>query len=365
MSEIGIADPQVGKAEMECIADVLASGQLTDGETVREFEREFARYCSTGHGVATCNGTAALHAALEAVGIEPARGVITTPFTFVATANVIRLAGGVPVFADIDPETYTIDPHSVESILRDSPQAIDAILAVHLYGLPADMDHLKDLAETYDLALVEDAAQAHGARYEGEPIGSLSDVGCFSFYPTKNMTTGEGGMVVTDRADLAEDVRRFINHGRDDGSHEHVQLGHNYRMTDIAAGIGMSQLRRLPDFLSARRENAAYLTNRLPSSRVTPPYVPSDRTHAYNQYTVRCEDRDRVREDCDSRGIETGLYYPYCIPDLPAYEGFSPQTPHAHRASEEVLSLPVHPGLSTADLDEIADVFTEVETVRD
>ena len=213
---IPIANPEIGSAEKDGVLDVLESGMLADGPVVREFEDDFAAYCGTEHAVATSNGTTALHAAMEGLGLGEGDRVITTPFSFIASANAIRLAGAEPVFADIDPATYNIDPESVEETIQAYDGEIDAILAVHLYGLPAAVEQLAKLAESYDAYLIEDAAQAHGATVNGERVGSIGDVGCFSFYPTKNMTTGEGGMVVTDDDAIAEGAARFVNHGRTD-----------------------------------------------------------------------------------------------------------------------------------------------------
>lgn len=354
---IPIANPDIGDAERDGVVSVLESGYIASGDVVAEFETEFAEFCGTDRAVATANGTAALHATCEALDVE-GEGVITSPFSFVATANSIRLAAGEPVFADIDPETYTLDPDAVEDLLEERDD-VAAIMPVHLYGLPADMPRFRELADEYGVALIEDAAQAHGATVEGRPVGSFGDAACFSFYPTKNMTTGEGGMVTTDDPDIAAGVRQFINHGRDgDGAYAHASVGHNFRMTNIAAALGRAQLDRLPEFTEARRENARQLTEELADTSVETPTVPDDRTHVYHQYTVRCDDRDALRSALDDRGIDTAVYYPTCIHDLEAYEGYSADVPAAQRATEEVLSLPVHPNVSTADADRIAEAVT-------
>jgi len=358
MRDVSIAQPSIGTSEITSVIDVLESRQLADGDVVRSFEMEFAEYCGTEQGVATTNGTTALHATLESADIEPGDGVVTTPFSFVATANAIRFAGAIPHFVDIDPETFNLDPHSVEETVREHQDHIEAILAVHLYGLPAQMDHLRDIADTYDLLLVEDAAQAHAARFQGEPVGSLADAACFSFYPTKNMTTGEGGMVTTDRDDIAEGVRRFIDHGRGEGSYEHDQLGHNFRMTNLAAAIGREQLTRLPEFTVARRENAERLTERLADIDVRTPTVPDDRQHVYHQYTVRCENREELRSRLADAGVETGVYYPNVIYELEAYDWLDGDAPEAERAADEVLSLPVHPNVTDEGIDRIVDAVS-------
>ncbi|WP_313696284.1 DegT/DnrJ/EryC1/StrS family aminotransferase [Halorarum halobium] len=345
---IPIANPRIGDAESEGVQRVLESGQLADGEEVRRFEDEFSEFCGAAHGVATTNGTTALHATFEALGIGEGDAVVTTPFSFVASANAVRLAGAEPVFADVHPSTFTLDPREVEAVVRERDD-VEAILAVHLYGLPAAMDHLREIADEHDLALVEDAAQAHGAEFDRRRVGSFGDAACFSFYPTKNMTTGEGGMVTTDRAELAERVARFADHGRISG-YEHGEVGHNFRMTSLCAAIGRAQLPKLTDHTIARRGHAAYLTKRLSDAGVITPNEPPGSRHVYHQYTVRHDDRDGLREHLADAGVGSGIYYPVPIHEQPAYEGFDADCPVAERAAEQVLSLPVHPSLSTDDL---------------
>lgn len=349
---VPIADPKLGTAEQDAVRDVLESGTLTNGEQVRQFESEFASFCDSTHGVATTNGTTALHAALEALDIGDGDRVLTTPFTFVATANAIRFAGAEPVFVDIDPETYNIDPEKVEKKIRALDGDVAGILAVHLYGHPADLDRLTTLAEQYEIPLIEDAAQAHGATYRGNPVGSVGNVGCFSFYPTKNMTTGEGGMIVTDSDDIADRARQFINHGRN-GHYDHERVGHNFRMTDIAAAIGRVQLNRLPSFLHARRHNANQLRDGLATLSFGLPHERRHTTHAYHQFTIRSERRDELRTHLDEFGVDTGIYYPTPVHRQPAYSSVSDSLPVAERAASEVLSIPVHPELSSEDINTV------------
>ena len=353
MNSISIASPDLGEEEQRRVVEVIEDGHVADGPLVRQFESEFAQYCGADHAVGTSNGTTALHTAFEALGIGEGDRVVTTPFSFIASANAIRFAGAEPVFVDVDPETYNLDPHAVEEAARE--RDVDAVLAVHLYGLPAAMDHLRDVADDHDLALIEDAAQAHGAEYDGQPVGSLGDAACFSFYPTKNMTTGEGGMITTDREEVAERAARFINHGRTE-TYEHAEVGHNFRMTSIAAAIGRAQLTKLPDNVDARRSNAATLTDAIEGvASVTAPTEPAGREHAYHQYTVRCEDRDALRAHLDERGIGVGVYYPLPIHEQPAYADVSASAPEAERAADEVLSLPVHQDLDEDDLRRMTD----------
>jgi dTDP-4-amino-4,6-dideoxygalactose transaminase len=363
MGEVPIAAPELGEAERRRVLDVLDSGMLTAGEEAAAFEREFADYCDTDHAVGTSNGTTALHAALEAVGVGPGDLVVTTPFSFVATANAIRFAGGVPRFADVDSETFNLDPERVERTIEAADDPVAAIVPVHLYGLPAEMDRLREIADEHDAALVADAAQAHGAEYHGDRVGSLADAATFSFYPTKNMTTGEGGMVTTDDPAVEAELRRFVNHGRptEGETYDHVQLGHNFRMTDIAAALGRAQLQRLPEFVEARRSNAERLDEALADAPVEPPVEPEGTRHAYHQYTVRTSDREALRERLADHGVDTAVYYPQPIPETKAYEYTSAEVPAAARLSEEVLSLPVHPGLDDADLERIAGAFERQE----
>jgi dTDP-4-amino-4,6-dideoxygalactose transaminase len=346
---------------MDRVRMVMESGMIADGPEVRRFEDDFADFCDADHGVATANGTMALHAALEALDVGPGDKVVTTPFSFVASANAIRLAGAEPVFADVDPETFNLDPTKVEEIVRED-EHVEAIMPVHLYGLPAEMEHLLDVADDYDLAVVEDACQSHGAEYRGRSVGALGDVACFSFYPTKNMTTGEGGMITTDRNDVVEQAESFVNHGRPpEGGYEHVRLGHNFRMTSIAAAIGRVQLDRLPDYNEARRSNAAYLDDALADAEVVTPTEPDDRRHVYHQYTVRTDDRDGLADHLEDAGVGTGVYYPTPIHQLSAYDHVTHEAPVAERLAEQALSLPVHPNVSDQDLRTIASTINDYE----
>ena len=352
---VSLAAPVVEEREQRRVREVLASGQLAAGEEVAAFETAFAEYCGADHAVATSNGTTALHAALAALGIGEDDRVLTTPLSFVATANAVRLVGAEPVFADVDPQSYNLDPDAARRRIEALDGEVDAIMPVHLYGLPAALDRFRAMADAYDAELVEDAAQAHGATYRGEHVGSFGDAGCFSFYPTKNMTTGEGGMVVTDDAATARRVRSFVNHGRDpdDGS-VHRRVGHNFRMTDVAAAIGREQLDRLPDFVERRREHARRLNEGIDAASVATPSESAYKRHAYHQYTVQTPERDALAEGLERRGIDTGVYYPTPIHEQPAYDGVSERFPVAERLSGEVLSLPVHPSLEGDTVETIA-----------
>jgi perosamine synthetase len=362
---IPIANPIISEQAKEAVVDVLDSGMLAAGEVVRQFEEEFAEFVGVDHAIATANGTAALHAMFEAAGIGEGDAVVTTPFSFISSANAIKHAGAEPVFADIDPETYNLDPESVREVLQQRSD-VTAIMPVHLYGLPADMDEFRDLAAEYDVQLFEDAAQAHGATYRGESVGSLGKAGAFSFYPTKNMTTAEGGMITTNDDELAARARQVVNHGRT-GKYEHEFVGYNYRLTNVGAAIGREQLARLPDWVQRRRENASALTDRLRQvSSVRPPTIPDDRTHAFHQYTIEVDNRERAKEVLDEHSVGYGVYYPRTIPDQPAYEGVEACIPHARRATERVLSVPVHPRVDSDDVTTISKAVQEsLEVVVD
>lgn len=350
---ITIANPVISEAAREAVDEVLRSGMIADGEEVRKFEAEFADYVGVDHAVATSSGTTALHAMLEAARIGEGDAVVTTPFSFISSANAIQHAGGTPVFGDIDPETYNLDPDTVRDIV-DERDDVAAIMPVHLYGLPASMAEFRELASEHDLLLFEDAAQAHGAMYDGEMVGSIGDAAAFSFYPTKNMTTAEGGMITTDDAEIAERARRLVDHGRAEG-YRHVEVGYNYRMTNVQGAIGRDQLSRLPDWVKQRRGNAAFLTERLSRIEgVDTPTVPAGRTHAYHQYTIRVRDRETTIEALEAAGVGYGIYYPMTIPVQPAYD-IEVACPVAERAREEVISIPVHPEVSAEDVDRIAD----------
>src|SRR3990172_2872262 len=268
--KIPIARPVISESEKRRVMAVLDSGMLVAGVQVKAFEAAFAAYLGIGHAVATSSGTTALQVALEALRIGQGDRVVTTPFTFVATSNAILHAGAAPVFVDVDPVTYSLDADAVERAGRDGARAV---LCVHLYGMPCRMDPLVDICRRYGMLLIEDCAQAHGARYRGRMVGTFGDAAIFSFYPSKNMTTGEGGMVVTGEADAADRARLLVNVGQDGaGEHRYETIRYNYRMTDIAAALGLGQLERLADMNAVRRAHARQLTERFHGLQwLTPP----------------------------------------------------------------------------------------------
>ncbi len=352
---ISIAKPLLGQAEQDAVAAVLASGNLAHGAVTEAFEAEFAQFAGTRHAMAVSNGTAALHLSLEAAGVGPGDEVITTPFTFVATANAILMTGAKPVFADIDPVTFNLDPAAAAAAVTPKTKAI---MPVHLYGLAADLDPLCELAAERDLALVEDAAQAHGAAYKGRHVGGFGVSGCFSLYPTKNMTSGEGGVITTNDESFADLVRSLRNHGRGKtelGTYDHVRFGYNLRSTDIASAIARAQLERLPGFNEARRANAARLGELLADvPALVLPVEPDGYRHVYHQFTIRVPDRDGVQARLREAGVGSGVYYPKTMYQYEHLAGFARACPEAERAVTEALSLPVHPDLSAEDIEKVA-----------
>lgn len=359
-ARIALAHPIIGDDEKRAVLDVLESGQLAQGPVVAEFEDAFARWVGVKHAVAVSSGTAGLHLALLAHGIGADDEVVTTPFTFIASANAVLMAGAKPVFADVEAETFCIDPALVEAAITPRTRAI---LPVHLYGHPAQMDELADIARRNGLVLIEDACQAHGAKVNGRTVGALGNTAAFSLYPTKNMTSGEGGFVTTDDSGVAAAVRMLRQHGESERYH-HTVLGYNYRMTDVAAAIGLAQLARVEGFNAARRRHAAILDSGLAEiGGLATPVERSGCEHVYHQYTVRvAEGRDGLRSRLAARGIATGVYYPVPVHRQPVYteRGYGGQSlPVAERLTQEVLSLPVHPALSGEDLQSIVQATRE------
>ncbi len=364
---IPIAKPILGKREKDLVLEVLSSGTIAQGSKVKEFEDKFAKYTGTKHAVATSNGTTALHMALLAHGIGKGDEVITTPFTFIASANSILYCNAKPVYADIEESSYNIDPEKVKEKIRKKTKAI---MPVHLYGNPADMKALMEIAEDNKLAVIEDACQAHGAQYNGKKVGSYG-TGAFSFYPTKNMTTGEGGMVTTDDGSIAERLRMLREHGSK-VRYNHEILGYNYRMTDIAAAIGIAQLERLDGFNEARISNADYLSRKLKGiDGLTTPRLNKGVKHVFHQYTIKINgtfpvDRDKLAEILKDAGIGTGIHYPVPVHKQPLYKklGYKDNLPVAEKVTKQVLSLPIHPSLTTKDLNHIANTIKEVAEKR-
>jgi len=354
--KIPIAKPLLTGDDKRRVLEVLDSGQFAAGRRVHEFEQAFSAYLGAAHGVGTSSGTTALMVALEAAGIGTGAGVITSPLSFVSTANAILHCGARPVFADIDPRTYNLDPAAVADVLARTP-GVRAILPVHLYGLPCQMDAVMRLARDHGLAVIEDAAQAHGAAFRGRRVGTFGVAGVFSFYPTKNLTTGEGGMVVTDDLALAERARMLTDVGQR-GRYAYEMLAYNFRMTEIAGALGLGQLASLDARNVLRRRNAGRLSAGLRDlDWLVRPTEPEESVHVYHQYTIRVPGaRDRLSRYLDAQGIDTRVYYPVPIHRSPLYLrlGYGDvRCPEAERAADEVLSIPVHPALLETEVDRI------------
>ncbi len=349
---IPISKPFIGEAEKQAVLEVLASGFLVQGPRTAMLEEKFAAVCGTRYAIATANGTTALHVALLAHGIGPGDEVITTPFTFQASVNSIIYTGARPVFVDIAEDTFNINPDLIEAAITPRTKAI---MPVHLYGYPCDMDAILAIADRHGLIIIEDAAQAIGAAYKGKRVGSFG-TGCFSLYATKNVMSGEGGMITTDDEAIAQRCRMIRNHGMQ-RRYYHEMLGFNFRMSDLHAAIGLAQIDRLEEFTARRRANAAYLNAHITS--VITPQVKPGYEHVWHQYTIRVNggrDRDAAVKQLNEAGVGTGIFYP-----IPANRqsyllemGLGGETlPVAERLAKEVISLPVHPQLSQADLEQI------------
>ena len=355
---IPAAKPIIGSEERKAVDRVLRSGMLAQGPEVKAFEAEFSHHVEGRHCIAVNSGTSALHLGFIAAGIKAGDEVIVPSFSFAATANSVALAGGTPIFADIDPKTFNMDPAHVESLITPRTKAI---MPVHLYGHIAAMDRFEEICKKHNLILIEDSAQAHLATLNGRPTGAWGSVASFSFYPTKNMTAGEGGMITTDSADIARMLRLLRNQGQE-VIYQNEVVGFNNRMTDIHAAIGRVQLRKLTEWTATRQKNAAYLSEHLKG--VVTPYVAPGSTHAFHQYTIRIEGNDAAKRDrfmslIRERGIGCGVYYPTPIHRLPSFR-LELDLPETEKVIKECVSIPVHPSLSKSDLEKIVTVVNEV-----
>lgn len=341
------------------VLGVLGSGSYILGPQVKALEQEIAAYLGVSHAIACASGTDALHLALRAAGLGPQTEVITTPFSFIATAEAIAYTGAKPVFVDIDPQTYNIDPQQVIAAITPRTRAI---VPVHLYGQPAEMAVLREIATQHNLILIEDCAQAFGASYQGKKVGSLGDMGCFSFYPSKNLGAfGDGGIVVTSDPEKARLVRLYREHGHI-GNYQHAVIGYNSRLDEIQAAILRIRLKHLDRHNALRRQHAAAYGQHLQKMGLQAPIEAPDRLHVYHQYTFRSIHRDRIRQALNSAGIAAAIYYPIPIHRQASFAALTTEQPctQADQAAQTVLSLPMHPHLQPAHIDQIAAIIQQV-----
>ncbi len=368
---VDLSGPDLGPDEEAAVLEVLRSGRLSLGPRTTEFEEALAARGGVGYGVAASSGTAALHMAVRALGLEAGDEVVTTPFSFVASSNCLLFEGVRPVFADIEPRTLNLDPDKVAAAITPRTRGI---LAVDVFGHPAEWDALRALARDHDLVLIEDAAEAIGSRYRGRPCGSLGDAAVFAFYPNKQMTTGEGGALVTDSPEVADLARSLGNHGRA-ASHqewwlEHQRLGYNYRLSEIACALGLAQLRRLDDFVGLRARVAGWYTERLADlSQVRAPEVLDGIEMSWFVYVIRLSeefrkaDRDRILDGLKARGIGCRNYFPP-IHFQPFYRrefGYGPgDFPVTEEVSERTVALPFHNRITQGEVDRVVEALKEL-----
>ncbi|MBI2426788.1 MAG: DegT/DnrJ/EryC1/StrS family aminotransferase [Candidatus Kerfeldbacteria bacterium] len=363
---ISISAPIIEEEEIQAVTRVLRSGMLAAGRKTQELERLFADFCETKYAVAVSSGTAALHASVHALGISHGDEVITSPFSFAASANAILMEGANVVFADIREDDFCIDPQKIEAKITNKTKAI---LPVDLFGQLVDTECIRNIARGHTLRTIEDACQSVGAERNGIKAGSVGDVGCFSFYATKNVISGEGGMITTNDADIAERCRRFRHHGQSEHTrYEYWELGYNYRTTDICAAIALEQLKKIERFTTARIENAKHLTEGLRDiPGIILPTIHQNSTHVFHQYTIRVTEeckrtRDELVNHLRAHNIGVGIYYPKPLHLHPhfARQGYEKgDFPVAEKLATEVLSLPVHPSLTDQDIEVVLNTTRE------
>ena len=342
-----MSSPNVGRAEIRSVKRVLKSGNLAQGKRVSQFENEFSRFVGDRPSVAVNSGTSGLHLALLSLGIGSGDEVIVPSFTFAASANSICLTGAKPVFVDVDPNTYNIDP---DCILNAVTPRTKAIMVVHLYGNPANMFQIKKIANDHGLMIIEDAAQAHLASIDGEPVGTFGDAAIFSFYPTKNMTTGEGGMIVLKDSSSERTCRLLRNQGMIE-RYQNELVGFNLRMTEISAAIGIEQLKRLEEWTEKRIQIASFYSERIENFIV--PVVSPGHRHVFHQYTIKIKDqRDKVAKFLTEKGVSNAVYYPTPVHELKAF-GLTLDLPNTNLISKQVLSLPMHPKLKRSEINRV------------
>ena len=357
---IYISKPVIGKKEISAVIDVLKRGTLAQDALVKTLEANWCATSQSSYAVAVNSGTAALHAALHAIGIMPGDEVITSPFTFIASANAIRMAGGVPIFADIDVHSYNIDPTQIEKYITEKTKAI---MPINIYGQPADYDAINAIAKKYKLSVVEDAAQSVGATYKGKQSGTLGDIGCFSLYATKNIMCGEGGIITMNSSKLETRARLFRQHGMEEGKrYVYHGLGYNYRLTELQAAIAIEQLKQLKNLTKKRQKIAEKYTNAFSKIEgIVPPVVTKGSTHVYHQYTIRITgafplSRDGFIEYLKKKGIQANVYYPIPLFEFNHLKSSNINArnyPITNQVVKEVVSIPVHPTLTLSEVNYI------------
>ncbi|MFW9800367.1 MAG: DegT/DnrJ/EryC1/StrS family aminotransferase [Candidatus Thorarchaeota archaeon] len=375
---IPVAKPIIDDQEISAVSEVLQSGMLAEGKASREFERQFAEYIGTKYATVTNNGTTALSTALEAMNIQPGDEVITTPFTFIASANTIAMIGAVPVFVDVNLETYNIDPDLIEAAITDRTRAI---MPVHIFGMPCEMGQIMEIAEKHNLLVIEDACQAHGATVDGKMVGSIGHVGTFSFYATKNLMTGEGGMITTNDEQLMERCLMIKNHGRGpEGGYTHYRIGYNYRMLDFVAAIGSVQLGRMNEVVQRRRENAKRYDEFLAEfDQASPQVTLEGMQSAYHVYAPRLStdaiQRNELIQNLRQEGI--GARPVYAIPchrqetyqkisewrwarfvEYPNYSSIA--LPNSEEIANQHFEIPVHPGVNEKNIGHIVGTLRKM-----
>ncbi|MBR9678768.1 MAG: DegT/DnrJ/EryC1/StrS family aminotransferase [Nanoarchaeota archaeon] len=345
--QIPIIRVKLSENSVNEVAQTLQAGMIAEGKKTQQFEQEFAKYIGVKHAITTLNGTMALQLAIKSLRISNGE-IITTPFTFIASANSIIYNNLKPVFADINPETFNLDPQKIVEKITNKTKAI---MPVHLFGQPCEMKEFKEICEDHDLYLIEDSAQAHGAEYYKQKTGSLSDLGCFSFYATKNMTTGEGGMITTNSDTLAKRIKLYRNHGQT-RKYEHTQIGYNYRMNDILSSIGLRELEELDNNNSKRILNAEKMNSQL---KINTPKQINEIKHVYHQYVIKTDNREALQKHLMENGIGTAIHYPIPVHKQKSYKkiGYIDNLFNAEQISKQVLSLPIHQHLTEEEVDYI------------
>ena len=361
---IPLVKPIIGEEEIREVVKVLKSGIIASGEEVIKFEKEFAKYIGVKEGVMTTSGTVALDLALKALKIKEGDEVLVPDFSFISTANCVLFQNAKPVFVDVDKKTFNIDPEDIKKKITSKTKAI---IGVHLFGQPFEVEKIKEICKDNKLYLVEDCAQAHGAEYKNKKVGSFGDIGCFSLYATKNMTSGEGGILTTNNKVIGKKLRLLINHGQTE-KYLHSELGYNYRMSNIQAGLGLCQLKKLDKFNEKRIENADFLSKNIKVSGLTLPYIKENIKHVFHQYVVKieenfCMNRSEFIKYLNENGIGCAIHYPLPIHKQPLYQklGYSKvKCPISEEIAGKVLSLPVHPSLLKEDLKHIVETINKL-----